>query len=101
MIMKTMLQIVEEVERLLPPKDDADEFIYSTAKLLAKMSDEQNRFIVTTAPDVVDAYVKIQGIKRKTSPVWTEECPIEDVVLGGYCESDAQLRDRLKASLQK
>lgn len=32
---------------------------------------------------------------RRWSPEQTEECPIPDTLRGGYCESDAQLRDRL------
>jgi hypothetical protein len=33
---------------------------------------------------------------RRWSPAKTEECPIEDFIYGGYCESDEQLRARIK-----
>lgn len=97
--MKTMLELVEAVADKLPPKSHEDRLVYSVAKLLAAIFDEQNKSIIESAPSVLDAELKIEGFKRKWSPQKTDDCPIEDVVLGGYCESDAQLRARLKASL--
>lgn len=36
-------------------------------------------------------------VRRKWSPVQTEECPVIDLLHGGFCESDEQLRSRLKS----
>lgn len=99
MIMKTMLEIVEAVADKLPPKTDDERLVYSFAKLLAAIYDEQNKEIVEIEPSFLDASMKIQGIARKTSPERTEECPMFDILTGVYCESDDQLRARLKASL--
>lgn len=40
------------------------------------------------------------NFQRKVSFVQTEECPIYDEWDGTWKESDAQLRDRIKASIQ-
>lgn len=34
-------------------------------------------------------------LSRKWSPVRTLECPVEDALHGGYCESDTQFRIRI------
>lgn len=39
-------------------------------------------------------------LQRHWSPVRTEECPIEDRLRGGYCESDEQLRTRIKVGVR-
>jgi hypothetical protein len=36
------------------------------------------------------------GFVRKSSLVWTKECPIYDTEWGVYRESDSQLRERIK-----
>ncbi len=37
---------------------------------------------------------------RKWSPEQTEECPVEDSLRGGFCESDAQLRARIESAIR-
>lgn len=37
---------------------------------------------------------------RRWSPTQTDECPVEDALRGGYCESDEQLRTRIRAVLE-
>lgn len=52
-------------------------------------------------PHALDAIFGLGGDMhvRKHSAERTEECPMEDPVNGGYCESDAQFRSRIKAGL--
>lgn len=44
----------------------------------------------------LDLIAMDRGTARKWSPTQTEECPIEDTLRGGYCETDEQLRERLR-----
>ncbi len=49
--------------------------------------------------DIADALNRIAEActtARLWSPTPTEECPVTDHLKGGFCESDEQLRIRLK-----
>lgn len=56
------------------------------------------RFTVNrpTFYEQLDAMAQI-AFGRKWSPVPTEECPQFDHLNGGFCETDAQLRARIRA----
>lgn len=50
---------------------------------------------------VLDGLASVPGVSRLWSPEQTDECPVEDRLRGDYCESDAQLRERLQRSLRE
>jgi hypothetical protein len=51
--------------------------------------------------DGLDRVAWIYEISRFWSREQTEECPMPDYLNGGFCESDAQLRARIKRELSK
>jgi hypothetical protein len=53
----------------------------------------------TELREALDARALIPSIARVHSSERTEETPCEDPIWGGYCESDAQLRARIKEGL--
>jgi hypothetical protein len=55
--------------------------------------------LMKSLEDILDDIAKLHII-RKHSPVQTAECPMGDPIWGGYCESDEQLRTRLKDLLK-
>jgi len=50
--------------------------------------------------EVLDRIATTRGTVREWSPTQTAECPIEDTLRGGYCESDEQLRQRLRGAVK-
>lgn len=49
----------------------------------------------------LDNLAVASALRRKWSPIQTEECPYYDALNGGFCESDAQLRERIKEHVSK